>query len=39
MVSVLDGVGYIIVDNKVYIFKKGDYFILLNDVVKWDIDG
>ncbi|HGK5791514.1 TPA: mannose-6-phosphate isomerase, class I [Streptococcus agalactiae] len=39
LVSVLDGAGHITVDNKVYTLKKGDHFILPNDVVKWDIDG
>ncbi|CDO16886.1 Putative mannose-6-phosphate isomerase, class I [Streptococcus gallolyticus] len=39
LVSVLSGQGSLKVDNRVYNIKKGDHFILPNDVKTWEFDG
>lgn len=39
LVSVLSGQGSMKVDNRVYNIKKGDHFILPNDVKSWEFDG
>ena len=39
LVSVLSGQGSLKVDNRVYNIKKGDHFILPNDVKSWEFDG
>ena len=39
LVSVLSGQGSLTVDNCVYNVKKGDHFILPNDVKTWKFDG
>lgn len=37
--SVLSGQGQLTVDGRVYDLKKGDHFILPNDVKEWSFDG
>ena len=39
LVSVLSGQGSLTVDNRVYNLKKGDHFILPNDVKSWQLNG
>ena len=39
LVSVLSGQGSLNIDNRVYNIKKGDHFILPNDVKSWEFDG
>ena len=39
LVSVLSGQGQLTVDGRVYDLKKGDHFILPNDVKEWSFDG
>lgn len=39
LVSVTGGTGEIIIDNCVYTLKKGDHFILPNDVKSWQLNG
>ena len=37
--SVLSGNGTMTIDSRIYCLKKGDHFILPNDVTDWEIDG
>ncbi|MGT2907506.1 mannose-6-phosphate isomerase, class I [Streptococcus dentiloxodontae] len=37
--SVLVGKGTLMVDHRIYYLRKGDHFILPNDVKTWEIDG
>ncbi|MFZ2676328.1 mannose-6-phosphate isomerase, class I [Streptococcus alactolyticus] len=39
LLSVLSGQGQLTVDGRVYDLKKGDHFILPNDVKEWSFDG
>lgn len=39
LLSVLSGQGQLTVDGRVYDLKKGDHFILPNDVKEWLFDG
>lgn len=39
LLSVLSGQGQLTVDGRVYNLKKGDHFILPNDVKEWSFDG
>ena len=39
LLSVLSGDGHLIVDNRIYSIKKGNHFILPNDVKSWKFDG
>lgn len=39
LVSVLDGAGYLHLAEQTYPLKKGDHFILPNDVNRWTFDG
>lgn len=39
LLSVLSGQGQLTVDGHVYDLKKGDHFILPNDVKEWSFDG
>lgn len=39
LLSVLSGQGQLTVDGRVYDMKKGDHFILPNDVKEWSFDG
>ena len=37
--SVLSGNGTLTVDSRIYCLKKGDHFLLPNNVTDWEIDG
>ena len=37
--SVLSGNGTMTIDSRIYCLKKGEHFILPNDVTDWEIDG
>ncbi|NKZ21447.1 hypothetical protein HF992_11645 [Streptococcus ovuberis] len=39
LVSVLDGQGQLILEEQTYQVKKGDHFILPNDVINWTVEG
>lgn len=39
LLSVLSGQGQLTVDGRIYDLKKGDHFILPNDVKEWSFDG
>lgn len=39
LVSVLSGKGVLTIENDNYTIKKGDHFILPNDVKSWQLDG
>ena len=39
LLGVLSGQGQLTVDGRVYDLKKGDHFILPNDVKEWSFDG
>ena len=39
LLSALSGQGQLTVDGRVYDLKKGDHFILPNDVKEWSFDG
>lgn len=39
LVSVLDGTGQLTIGDQTYDLKKGDHFILPNDVEAWTFDG
>lgn len=39
LISVLDGQGELIVDEQTYPIKKGDHFILPNEIKEWTFDG
>lgn len=39
LISVLEGDGQLIIENKIYQLTKGDHFILPNDVTAWAFDG
>lgn len=39
LVSVIGGEGHITVDNGIFCIRKGDHFILPNQVTSWEFDG
>ncbi|WP_242258403.1 mannose-6-phosphate isomerase, class I [Streptococcus thoraltensis] len=39
LVSVIDGEGHITVDNGIFCIRKGDHFIIPNQVKSWEFDG
>lgn len=39
LVSVIAGEGTLVIEGTAYAIKKGDHFILPNDIKKWEIDG
>lgn len=39
LVSVVDGEGHITVEDETYPLKKGDHFLLPNNIEKWTFDG